>query len=46
MLENYFIGGVIMQFHKHLYPGFKKRYRFDGYYDEELETIEKVVILV
>lgn len=41
MLENYFIGGIIMQFHKHLYPGFKKRYRFDGYYDEELETIEK-----
>ena len=40
-IENEWWGGVVMQFHKHLYPGFKKRYRRHGYYDEVLETIEK-----
>lgn len=30
-----------MQYHKHLYPGFKKRYRWNGYYNETLGTIEK-----
>lgn len=40
-IENEWWGGIVMQFHKHLYPGFKKRYRRHGYYDEVLETIEK-----
>lgn len=37
---------MVMQYHKHLYPGFKKRYRWNGYYNETLGTVEKVVILV
>lgn len=40
-IENEWWGGIIMQFHKHLYPGIKKRYRRHAYYDETLETIEK-----
>lgn len=38
--ENKWWGGMVMQFHKHLYPGFKKRYRTKYYYDEQLEAIE------
>lgn len=30
-----------MQYHKHLYPGFMKRYRRKGYFNEERQTIEK-----
>lgn len=45
-LEQHWWGGMVMQYHKHLYPGFKKRYRWNGYYNETLGTIEKVVILV
>lgn len=32
---------MVMQYHKHLYPGFKKRYRWNGYYNETLGTVEK-----
>lgn len=45
-IEQHWWGGTVMQYHKHLYPGFKKRYRWNGYYNETLGTIEKVVILV
>lgn len=40
-IENQWFGSVLMQYHKHLYPGFKKRYRWNGYYNEALDTIEK-----
>lgn len=40
LIENQWFGGMVMQFHKHLYPGFKKRYRNKYYYDEQLETIQ------
>ena len=40
-IENQWWGGMVMQYHKHLYPGFKKRYRWNGYYNEALDTIEK-----
>lgn len=40
-IENQWWGGMLMQYHKHLYPGFKKRYRWNGYYNEALDTIEK-----
>lgn len=34
-------GGVIMQYHKHIYTGTLKRWRINGYYNESRETIEK-----
>lgn len=40
-LEFEWFGGMVMQYHKHLYPGFKKRYRWNGYYNETLDTVEK-----
>lgn len=40
-IENQWWGGFAMQYHKHLYPGFKKRYRWNGYYNEALDIIEK-----
>lgn len=41
LLETKWFGGMVMQFHKHLYPGFKKRYRWNAYYDESLGTVQK-----
>lgn len=40
-LEQEWLGGVFMQFHKHLYPGIMKRYRRQGYYNEVRESVEK-----
>ena len=40
-LESYWWGGIVMQYHKHIYPGIMKRYRRQGYYNEERGTIEK-----
>lgn len=48
-IENYALGALAMQYHKHIYPGFMKRYRgaFGGmfgnkaYYNELRGTIEK-----
>ena len=40
-IESEWWGGMIMQYHKHLYPGFMKRYRRKGYFNEERQTIEK-----
>lgn len=39
--ESYWWGGLVMQYHKHLYPGIMKRYRRQGYYNEERGTVEK-----
>jgi hypothetical protein len=33
-------GGLVMQYHKHIYPGIMKRFRFKGYYNEQTNTIE------
>lgn len=40
-IEHTWYGGMLMQYHKHLYPGLKKRYRWNGYYNESLDSIEK-----
>ena len=40
-IEKYWWGALAMQYHKHIYPGFMKRYRRHGYYNEERGTIEK-----
>lgn len=34
-------GSLVMQYHKHLYPGFMKRYRVKGYYNELKDSFEK-----
>lgn len=34
-------GGVVMQYHKHIYTGALKRWRVNGYYNESRETTEK-----
>lgn len=39
--ESYWWGGLVMQYHKHLYPGIMKRWRRQGYFNEERGTIEK-----
>lgn len=39
--ESYWWGGIVMQYHKHIYPGIMKRYRRQGYFNEERGTIEK-----
>ena len=50
-IEKYFFGNLVMQYHKHLYPGFMKRYRgagraiglgigSKGYYNESRQSIE------
>lgn len=41
MIENHWLGGIAMQYHKHIVPGFMKRYRRQGYYNEERGSIEK-----
>ena len=40
-LESYWWGSLVMQYHKHIYPGLMKRYRRQGYFNEERGTIEK-----
>ena len=39
-IEAEWYGGILMQFHKHIYPGILKRYRKNGMYNEQRETIE------
>ena len=34
-------GSLVMQYHKHIYPGIMKRYRTKGYYNEIRESIER-----
>ena len=38
-LEFNWWGSLVMQYHKHLYPGFMKRFRTRGYYDEQTKMI-------
>lgn len=40
-LEKTWYGSLVMQYHKHMYPGILKRWRKEGYYNEERGTIEK-----
>lgn len=40
-LESLCCGSLIMQYHKHIYPGIMKRWRRKGYFNEERGTIEK-----
>lgn len=39
-IENEWWGSLVMQYHKHIYPGIMKRYRMKGYYNELLENVE------
>ena len=34
-------GGLVMQYHKHIYPGIMKRWRVKGYYNEIRESVER-----
>ena len=40
-IEKYVWGSIVMQYHKHLYPGIMKHWRRQGYYNEVRGTIEK-----
>lgn len=40
-IEQEWWGGLAMQYHKHIYPGIMKRYRIQGYWNEERGTVEK-----
>ena len=40
-LESQWWGGLVMQYHKHIFPGVMKRYRRRGYFNEERGSIEK-----
>ena len=40
-IESQWWGGMVMQYHKHLPMGIMKRYRRQGYFNEERGTIEK-----
>ena len=40
-IEKYWWGSLVMQYHKHLYPGFMKRFRQKGFYNETRQTREK-----
>ena len=39
--QKYWWGSIVMQYHKHLYPGYLKRWRVKGYYNEVTHTNEK-----
>lgn len=40
-IEHKWWGAIVMQYHKHIIPGYMKRWRTKGYYNEERGTIEK-----
>ena len=40
-VEKKWFGGLLMQYHKHIYPGILKRWRIKGMYNESRGTIEK-----
>lgn len=40
-LEKHWYGSLVMQYHKHIYPGIMKRFRIHGYFNEERGTVEK-----
>jgi hypothetical protein len=40
-IEKYWYGGIIMQYHKHIYPGIMKRWRIKGLFNEHRNSIEQ-----
>jgi hypothetical protein len=40
-IESEWWGSLVMQYHKHIYPGIMKRWRRQGYFNEERGSIEK-----
>mgnify|MGYP006982716862 CR=1 FL=1 len=40
-IEKHWYGGIIMQYHKHIYPGIMKRWRIKGLYNEHRDSIEQ-----
>ena len=40
-IEKEWWGSLVMQYHKHIYPGIMKRYRTKAYYNESRGTVEK-----
>lgn len=40
-LESQLFGSIVMQYHKHIYPGMMKRWRTKGYFNEERGSYEK-----
>ena len=40
-LEQEWYGGLVMQYHKHIWPGIMKRWRRQGYYNEDRQSNEK-----
>lgn len=40
-IEKFWIGRLLMQYHKHIPTGILKRYRRQGYFNEERGTVEK-----
>lgn len=41
IIEREWWGSLVMQYHKHLYPGIMKRWRIKGYYNEQSESYQK-----
>ena len=39
-IESNWWGGLVMQYHKHIYPGIMKRYRVKGYYNENFIVLK------
>ena len=39
-IESEWWGGLVMQYHKHLYPGIMKRWRVNGYYNEQTQSTQ------
>ena len=40
-IEKYWWGGLVMQYHKHIYPGYLKRWARKGYFSETRKTFER-----
>lgn len=40
-IEREWWGGLVIQYHKHIYPGIMKRWRTKGYYNELRSSVEK-----
>lgn len=41
LVETKWFGSLVMQYHKHIYPGIMKRWRTNGYYNELRGSFEK-----
>ena len=40
-IESEWWGGLVMQYHKHIYPGIMRRWRTNGYYNEQRGSMER-----